>query len=284
MAKGGLGKGLSALIPSVAETKKVRIEEIPINEIEFNPNQPRKHFDQETFQELVSSIKEFGVIQPIVVRPKGASYEVVAGERRLKAAKEAGLKVVPAVIKKSSDSESLEIALIENLQREDLNAVEEAEAYRQLLEKFNLTQEELAEKVGKGRATITNALRILALPQSIKQLIIDGKLSSGHARALLSLSEESKQVKLAERIITEGLTVRQTESLVKIWQIIPKPYQKPPQPEVFQSFSKMLSESLSARVRVKMGSKRGKIEITFKNLKDFERISQLLLSEDRNKS
>lgn len=273
MAKGGLGKGLGALI-STGEAAEERLIEVPLHDIVVNPNQPRKQFNQQALEELVSSLKEFGLIQPVVVRQKGTRYEIVAGERRLKAAEMAGLKTIPAIVRQSTDSESLEMALIENIQRENLNAIEEAQAYKQLVEEFKLTQVELAGKVCKNRVTIANSIRLLALPESIKQLIIDGGISSGHARALLSLPGEEQQIKLAERILIEGMTVRQTENIVRLWQIVgaPRPKKRILQPKAFKKLARAMAKALGAKVRIKMTPKKGKIEIDFKTVEDLGRV------------
>lgn len=280
MAKGGLGKGLGALIPA-GEMEEERLIEVPVSDIVPNPNQPRKHFNQQALDEMVASIKEFGLIQPIVVRSKGTKYEIVAGERRLKAAEMAGLKTIPAVIRQSTDTESLEMALIENLQRENLNAIEEAQAYKQLIEEFKLTQTELAEKVGKSRVAIANSIRLLGLPESIKQLIIDGGISSGHARALLSLADEEQQIKLAERILIEGLTVRQTENIVRLWQMVgvTKPKKRLLQPKAFKKLARAMTKALGAKVRVKMTPKKGKIEIDFKSVEDLSRVYEKVVAK-----
>ncbi|MDI6822345.1 MAG: ParB/RepB/Spo0J family partition protein [Actinomycetota bacterium] len=278
MVKRGLGRGLSALISTLGQEEEgVWAEEIPVENISPNPNQPRKQFDPQAFEELVASIKEFGLVQPVVVRPKSDGFELVAGERRWKAAKEAGLTTIPAVIKESTDTESLEISLIENLQREDLNAIEEAMAYRQLIEQYNITQGELANRVGRSRVAITNTLRLLQLPDEIKQLITDGDISSGHARALLSLEDPEQQKKLAKRVVAEGLSVRQTENMVRLWQMSGAKHRRVLQPKAFKTIAKNLSETLSARVRVKMAQKKGKIEIEFKSIDELERIYKLIM-------
>lgn len=273
----GLGRGLSSLIPSLTQSEETRLNEIPIKEISANPNQPRKRFEREAFKELVASIKEFGLVQPVVVRPKRDGYELVAGERRWKAAREAGFSMIPAVIKSSTDVESLEITLVENLQRENLNAVEEAAAYQQLIDDFEVTQAELAQRLGKNRATIANTLRLLRLPERVKQLIIEGNLSSGHARALLPL-EDKRQIKLANRVIKEDLSVRQTEELVSRMRVekLPKRRVKTFKPESFDLAAKELSTVLRAKVKVGGSSTGGKIEIAFESLDELERLRRLL--------
>lgn len=283
MSKKGLGKGLSALIPGLAEEKKLNVEEIPLSDISPNPNQPRQSFDERSFFEMVESVRKFGVIQPIVVQPKGLGYEIVAGERRWRAAKEAGLKSIPAVIKRLEGPESLEIALIENLHREDLNAIEEARAYKTIIEKFNITQEELAKKIGKSRVAVTNTLRLLELPEEVKEAIVAGNLSAGHARALLGLKDEKKIKSLAERVMAEGLSVRETEKLARLMSLEKK--KKPStQPTAFREMAKELSKILKAPVKVRMTSQRGKIEIVFKKVEDLERIFSLLRKLGEEKS
>jgi ParB family chromosome partitioning protein len=275
MGKRGLGKGLSALIPGLAEEKKLNVEEIPLSDISPNPNQPRQSFNEQSFFEMVESVRKFGIIQPIVVQPKGLGYEIVAGERRWRAAKEAGLKSIPAVIKRLEGPESLEVALIENLHREDLNAIEEAQAYKTIIDKFKITQEELAKKIGKSRTAVTNTLRLLDLPEDVKEAIAVGNLSAGHARALLGLKEEEKIKSLAERVTSEGLSVRETEKLARLMSLEKKKTYSP-QPKAFREMGRELSKILKAPVKVKMTSRKGKIEITFKRVEELERIYSLL--------
>ncbi len=279
MVKRGLGKGLGALIPT-SGADEVRVGEIPIDEIVPNPNQPRKHFDPQAFEELVVSIKEFGLIQPVVCRIKGKDLEIIAGERRWRAAKEAGLNAIPVIIRNSTDTESLEMALIENIQRENLNAIEEATAYNQLIEDFDITQAELASRLGKSRTAIANTLRLLNLPEEVKSLIAEGNLSAGHARALLTLDDVEKQKKLAERIVIEGLSVRQAENIARLLMIqeAKRPHRRL-QPTAFKDIAKELGKSLATRVRVKLTSKKGKIEIDFKSLDDLDRIYHLLVGK-----
>ncbi len=279
MVKRGLGKGLGALIPT-SGADEVRVGEIPIDEIAPNPNQPRKHFDPQAFEELVVSIKEFGLIQPVVCRTKGKDFEIIAGERRWRAAKEAGLNAIPVIIRNSTDTESLEMALIENIQRENLNAIEEATAYNQLIEDFDITQTELASRLGKSRTTIANTLRLLNLPEEVKSFIAEGNLSAGHARALLTLDDVEKQKKLAERIVIEGLSVRQAENIARLLMIreAKRPHRRL-QPTAFKDIAKELGKSLATRVRVKLTSKKGKIEIDFKSLDDLDRIYHLLVGK-----
>jgi len=276
LTKRGLGKGLSALIPSINPVEGGYVQQISIESIAPNPNQPRKHFDEAAFGELVASIKEVGLVQPVVVRPKEDGYELIAGERRWKAAQAAGLTDLPAVIKDSSDSESLEIALIENLQREDLNAIEEANAYLCLTQVFNMKQEEIAKKVGKNRVTVTNILRLLRLNPQIQQMIIDGQISSGHARALLAIEDQKQQFKIAKKIVEQGLTVRQVESIARLSSLKSEKSQKQPQPQAFKDIAERLSQAFSAKVKVRMAGEKGKIEISFPLSQLNQIIEQLL--------
>jgi ParB family chromosome partitioning protein len=278
VTKRGLGKGLSALIPSISPIEGTYVQQIPVESISPNPNQPRKHLDEIAFEELVASIREVGLVQPVVVRPKGSGYELVAGERRWKAAQAAGLTNVPAVVKNTSDSESLEIALIENLQREDLNAIEEANAYLYLTEVFNMTQEEIAKKVGKNRVTVTNTLRLLRLNPEIQKMVVDGQISSGHARPLLAIDDHEQQLKVARKIAEQGLTVRQAESIARLMSSKARKNQKEPQPQAFKDIAERLSQTFSAKVKVKMVGEKGKIEISFP-LSQLNKIIEHLLKE-----
>lgn len=220
--KHGLGRGLGALIPQrpIAETTTTSgVREIQIAQIEPNPHQPRKRFANETLDELAASIREHGLIQPLVVKeipaPYGSRYQLIAGERRWRAAQRAGLNAVPAIIKGATPQQMLELALVENVQRADLNALEEAEAYRQLIQEFELTQEQVAQKVGKDRTTVSNALRLLKMPDALKDAVLNESISEGHARALMQIPEETKQQKLLAHVVDENLSVRQTEELVR---------------------------------------------------------------------
>lgn len=274
--KGGLGRGLGALIPSLGQTE-IEFEELPVSSIRPNPHQPRKHYDLESFQELIESIKQFGLVQPVVVRPRGEAFELVAGERRWRAAREAGLATIPALIRNSTEAESLEMALVENLQRENLNAIEEAAAYRLLIDEFNISQAELAEKVGKNRVTVTNTLRLLQLPVEIQAEVVEGNISSGHARALLSLSGEDEQKRLAARIAKENLSVRQTESIVRLLvSARGAPRKATAQPKELKAVARKLSTALRTRVKIKMKEERGRVLIEFESLEDLERIAGLI--------
>src|SRR5207248_1545716 len=221
--RGGLGRGLSALIPGATEKATAGLLEVPVGAVAPNPKQPRTHFEDEPLDALAASIKEVGVLQPIVVRRAGSGYELIAGERRLRAAKRAGLATVPAVVRDSEDSETLREALIENIHRQDLGPIELAEAFRSLLEDLGLKQEELAERVGVSRSHIANTLRLLQCSSEVQQLLADGKIQAGHARALLGMPDAEAQNTLALRTVAQELTVRQVEDLVRAYVDGPPP-------------------------------------------------------------
>jgi ParB family transcriptional regulator, chromosome partitioning protein len=278
VAKRGLGKGLDVLIGSAAAAEGNRLEEIPVKDIRPNPRQPRKKFDSGALEEMTRSVETFGVVQPVIVRPVGATYELIAGERRWRAAQEAGLEKIPAVIRQSTETDSLEMALIENLHRTDLNGIEEANAYQQLLEDFAITHEELSQRVGKSRATITNTLRLLQLPPRIQKEVVDDRISTGHARALLSFQEEpQRQDTICSRIIAEGLSVREVEDMAKgpqeplEVQVVEARAKTPPPEEAVEMFSR-LQEVLETRVRGSVGKRKGRIVIEFRNMRDLRRI------------
>lgn len=270
MVKKGLGRGLSALIPGLSSDQNL-LEEVAVNEIEPNPHQPRKNFDQEGFLELVASVKQHGVIQPVVVRRKNNGYEIVAGERRWRAAKEAGLKTVPALVRNSTDVESLEIALIENIQRENLNPLEEALAYQQLATICGCTHADLAEKVGKNRVTITNTLRLLQLPQEIQRLILENKLSSGHAKAVLICQKPENQIKLANKIAAEGLSVREAEQLAKLTNLESAKTSKATAPLELKRAARKLGKLLGFKVKVKVARGKTKLEIEVNSVEKLEK-------------
>lgn len=276
MAKRGLGKGLSALIPvkSNEGTTSLGTEEIEIEKIIPNLNQPRKNFEEESLNDLVESVKKVGLIQPIMIRPKGEQYEIVAGERRLRAATLAGVKKVPVVIRDVSDEESLQIALIENLQREDLNPFEEANAYLQLTENFGMTYKKIGEVVGKGRGAVSNIVGLLQLSKEIQELIIKNNISAGHAKALLPLRDEVKQKKIIERIISESLNVRQTENIVRFLlnTVGAEKLKKEARLESYKVAASRLSNFLDAKVRVRGNEEGGRIEIAFKKEEELNRI------------
>jgi len=282
MAKrGGLGRGLSALIPGAPEAGEASgLLEVPVNAVAPNPRQPRTRFDDEAIGALAASIREVGILQPIVVRKAGAGYELIAGERRLRAARVAGLATVPVVVRDSDDADTLREALIENIHREDLGPIELAEAFRQLLEELGLKQEELAERVGVSRSHIANTIRLLQLPIDVQQLLTDGKLQAGHARSLLSLGDGEAQTALGLRTVAEDLSVREVEELVR--RYIEAPAEKPatspkaedqsPIDTTLFEVEEILSEQLATRVQIQMGKKRGRVVIEFGSADDLERI------------
>lgn len=290
--RSGLGRGLAALLPTensaaVAEAPSTGayLRDIAVGSIEPNPNQPRAHFDEEALVELAQSIGELGVLQPILVRPlSDGSFQLIAGERRWRAAKRCGLDTIPCVVRTTDDVASVEQALVENLHRQDLSALEEAAAYLQLLEEFHLTHEELAKKVSKSRAAITNTLRLLQLPAVIQHLLSDGRISAGHARALLGTPDRAYQEALANRVVDEGLSVRAVEELIRNPQLAASgPAASPTsrtgetalrqlRPPGLLELEELLSEHLDTRVSVSMGGKRGKMVIEFATLEDLERI------------
>jgi ParB family chromosome partitioning protein len=277
-ARQALGKGLGALIPdrpsAEGEGKKSFLT-CGIEEIQPNPLQPRKTFKDEPLQDLVQSIREKGILQPLVVRRKGERYELIAGERRWRAAQKAGVKEVPILVKNVSESELLELSLIENIQREDLNPIEEAEAYKGLAEQFHLTQEDISQKVGKDRATVANALRLLKLPPEIKQSLAEGKVTVGHARAFLGLDSPEKQKAAWRKVLTGDLSVRQTENLIK--RLRPKAPAGPGKsPSEWEPLVEELQRSLGTRVRIVGRRKRGRIEIDFYSPEELERILDFL--------
>ena len=274
MAKKGLGKGLGALITSSADAEQPRHETIPVDSISPNPLQPRKHFKEESLRELAESLKEHGVVQPVVVRPAGTGYELLVGERRWRAAQLAGVKAIPAIIRDAEPSKGLEIALVENLHRDDLNGIEEGIAYRQLIEEFGLSQDELAQRVGKSRSAVANALRLLQLPVEIQASVVAEEITTGHARALLGLQGDHYQAVLLQRVIDEGLSVRQTEELVRRrlsggGEVAREERVKP---VTLQEPADLLSASLQTRVKVVQGKRKGKIIIEFRGEKDLTRL------------
>ena len=280
--RGGLGRGLSALIPgAVDEGTGAGLLEVPVNAVKPNPRQPRTVFDEDTLSALAVSIQEVGVLQPIVVRRTGEAFELIAGERRLRAAKAAGLATIPVVVRESDDAESLREALIENIHREDLNPIELAEAFRELLEELGLKQETLAERLGMSRSHIANTIRLLQLPADAQQLLAGGKIQAGHGRALLSLADSEAQTTLALRIAAEDLTVREVEELVRNYidhpaseaagkpslKAVPAPVENP-----LAEVEELLSEQLATRVTIQMGKRRGKMVIEFGSADDLDRI------------
>jgi len=250
---------------------------MPLAQIQPNPKQPRTDIDEESIAELADSISKVGLLQPIIVRPYGEGYQIIAGERRWRASKVAGLERVPVRILAADDTSSLEIALIENLQREDLNSIEEARGYRRLLTEYQMTQAELADKVSKSRSAITNALRLLDLPEEVQEMVYQGKLTAGHARAILSVPDEALRVKLATKLAEEGLSVREAENLARLYaagQTERAP--RPTTPKSFKVVARKLRSVLGTNVRVKQNDKKGKIEIEFHGEEDLERIFRML--------
>ncbi|HKE53676.1 MAG TPA: ParB/RepB/Spo0J family partition protein [Actinomycetota bacterium] len=279
MKRGGLGRGLSALIPGAVE-EGAGLLEIPVEAVAPNPRQPRTTFEDEALDALALSIREVGVLQPIVVRKTSSGFELIAGERRLRAAKLAGLATVPAVIRESDDAESLREALIENIHREDLNPIELAEAFRELLEELGLKQETLAERLGMSRSHIANTIRLLQLPPDVQAQLAAGRIQAGHGRALLTLGDAEAQRSLALRIAAEDLSVREVEELVRTYLEHPSQPERPPAlaavPEPSENplaeVEELLSEQLATRVEIQMGKRRGKIVVEFGSADDLERI------------
>lgn len=307
---GGLGKGLDALIPAKASSekegekkerirteakteKKAKVSEMPekppaaeqkvkISSVEPNRSQPRKHFDEDALLELAESIKQYGVLQPLLVSDKKGYYEIIAGERRWRAAKMAGLKEVPVIVKEFTEQEVVEISLIENIQREDLNPIEEAMAYKRLLEEFHLKQDEIAERVAKSRTAVTNSMRLLKLDEKVQQMLIDEMISAGHARAILALSDKEAQVTVALKVFDEKMSVRETEKLVKTLL-------EPPKTRNVEKDTRedAIYESLEEKMKTIMGTKvfihrkknnKGKIEIEYYSRDELERIIDLFES------
>jgi ParB family transcriptional regulator, chromosome partitioning protein len=278
MSKRGLGRGLDALL-SVAPQATERSTEVPVSEIRPNPLQPRKVFAPAALDELVRSIKASGVIQPVVVRSAGSSgYELIAGERRWRAAKEAGLVRIPAIVRDASDAEALQLALIENLLREDLNPMEEAEAFQRLIAEFGWTQDELGERVGRDRSSIANSLRLLRLPGSIQDDLRTGRLTMGHARAILALSEEGDQLALRDEILAHSWSVRATEERVQKRRATPAT-RRSASPEL-RALEASLQRTLMTRVRITGAGRRGRIEVEYATAEELERLADLLGARD----
>lgn len=306
--RSGLGKGLSSLIPMAdsgsssgdgADPDHAVLIEIPISDVAPNPHQPRVHFDEETLSELAASIGQLGVLQPVLVRRVGETYQLIAGERRWRAARRAGLAAIPAVVRTTDDLRAVEQALVENLHRQDLTPLEEAAAFQQLIEDFGLTHDDVAQRVGKSRSSISNTLRLLGLPPAVQHLLADGKLSAGHARALLGTPDRGLQERLARQAVREGWSVRTVEEWVRnggngpaptpAVEVAPAP--PPPtdgagiieatrlRPPGLLELEQLLADALDTRVTVQMGAKRGKVSIDFADLEDLERIYRLIIGE-----
>lgn len=276
--RGGLGRGLEALIPG--DTKKMSdLVQVPVEKIRANPEQPRRRFDQATLEEMAASIEEVGVLQPVVVRPGDDGFVLVAGERRWRAARMAGLATIPAVVRGEPEDPSLVEALVENVQREDLTPLEEAHAYRQLLEEYGMTQEEVASRVGKSRPSVANTLRLLQLPSEIQSLVDSGKLTAGHARPLIGLEDGAGAVRLAEQAVKEGWSVRQVEEAVRrgrqgrtggrsrVHEVRPV--------EIIE-LEKRLADKLDTKVKIDYQRQKGKVVIRFGSVEDLERIYRII--------
>jgi ParB family chromosome partitioning protein len=268
---------LGSLIPSSGQQGPDEILELPVSVIAPNPNQPRTQMDDDRIGELADSLKKVGVLQPIIVRPHGEEFQIVAGERRWRAAKLAGLEKVPVRVMGATEGEALEIALIENLQRQDLNAMEEARGYRRLLTEYQMTQAELADKVSKSRSAVANTLRLLDLPDEVQELLAQDKLTAGHARAILAVPDEDRRLKLAERIVADGMSVREAETLARLFAAGgAERVSRPASPKSFKIVARKLRRLLSTNVRVKQVSNKCKIEIEFQGEDELERIFRLL--------
>ena len=293
--RNGLGKGLDSLIPNKtvkeesASQQKVSKEKqeknvgsgeilVKINEVEPNREQPRKEFDEDSLMELADSIRQFGILQPLLVQKKKDYYEIIAGERRWRAAKLAGVKEVPVIIKDYSSQEIVEIALIENIQREDLNPIEEAKAYQRLIKDYRLKQDEVAEKVSKSRAAITNSLRLLKLDERVQDMVIEGKISSGHARTIITIEDKDKQYMIAQKIFDEKLSVRDVEKLMKALDAPEKPEKKAPKNDfVYRDLEQKMKAIMGTQVVIKnKNNNKGKIEIEYYSQAELERIYELL--------
>lgn len=283
--RSGLGKGLDSLIPTGGEGDG-SLRDLPLSQITANRYQPRVQFDEESLASLTASVRELGVLQPILVRPSGdGEYELIAGERRFRAAKRAGLTTVPALVRSVEDLSSLEQALVENLHRQDLNPLEEAAAYQQLIEDFDLTQEQVAKRCGRSRSGVANLLRLFQLPPEVQRLVGEGELSAGHARAILGTDDEAYQLSLARRVVDEQLSVRQVEEAVRLRNEGPTP---PPErergapaekPASYLEVEDLLASRLDTRVKVDGSGGRGRVVVQFADVDDLDRITRILLGE-----
>jgi len=283
VSRKALGRGLRALIPESDAFEGAAVRVIPIDQIDRNPEQPRKHFDESQLEELKESILAHGVLEPIIVRPVGGRYEIVVGERRWRAAKLAGLDAIPAAVREMSDREAMELALVENLQREDLNPIEEAEAYKRLMDEFGLTQEEVADRVGKKRSTVANRLRLLEMEPELRAEVSAGRLSAGHAKALLAINSSQERMEIARRVIEDGWSVRAVEEYAR------RAGRKPSGPRraaarrakdpFLQEIEERLQQCLGTKVRIVGQSRRGRIEIDYYSEEDIERILEIIVGE-----
>lgn len=279
--KQALGRGLNALM-SEAQTETGNVTSdtlVDITKIQPNPNQPRTHFNETLLQELSESIRENGVLQPLLVRKKGQKYEIIAGERRYQASKLAGIEKLPVIIKDVDDQKMLELALIENLQRSDLNPIEEAKGYKQLLKESGMTQEALSKAVSKSRSAITNSLRLLDLPDEVQQFLFDGKMTAGHARAILAVPFEDARIRLAQKVVNEGLSVRATENLAPLFSVgeeLKKP--KAVTPQSYKKAARALRQVFNTNVKVKSSRGKNKIEIEFKDEEELSKILSVVMN------
>ena len=279
----GLGKGIEALFPGEALRKDDIVENISIQQLTVNPFQPRKIFNEEAIQELSNSIQEHGILQPLVVRKKGKKYEIVVGERRFRAAQLAGLLEVPALVKDLTQQQMMELAIIENLQREDLTPIEEAEAYQSLIENIGFTQDQLAQRLGKSRPHIANHIRLLGLPESIRQMMNDNQLTMGHGRALLGLKNKNVIMNIANKIVEQGLNVRQLEALVQMQNEDVLREKTQPKKNIFvEAKESRLREFFGTNVQIKKTKDKGKIEIEFYSDEDLQRILEILHLENED--
>jgi ParB family transcriptional regulator, chromosome partitioning protein len=284
----GLGRGLDALLPTseAQDAPESKLKDVEVASIRPNPRQPRTSFGEDSLDELASSIEQLGILQPLLVRETSSGeYELVAGERRLRAARKAGLTQVPVLLVEADDRGSMQRALVENVHREDLNPMEEAEAYRVLLEASSATHDDLAQSVGKSRAAITNSLRLLELPVEVQRFLVDGRLSAGHGRALLGLQGNPFQLRLAKRVAQEGLSVRETEDLVRKYGSMTAVSHRqtngsPERPAAVTEAQRRLADALQTRVRVNMGARKGKIVVDFVSLEELSRLMDLLLGSN----
>lgn len=280
--KSGLGRGLGSLMGEAqSETGFASADtSLPIEDITPNPNQPRTHFNETELNELAESIREHGVLQPLLVRKHGSTYEIIAGERRYQASKLAGLDKLPVIIRDVDDQEMLELALIENLQRSDLNPIEEAKGYKQLIATSGMTQESLSKAVSKSRSAITNSLRLLDLPESVQQYVFDGKLTAGHARAILAVPYEEERIKLADKVVQDGLSVRATENLAPLFSVGDVP--KTPRaitPQSYKKAARVLRQIFKTNVKVRSTRGKNKIEIEFKDEEELSSILDMMMNQ-----
>jgi ParB family chromosome partitioning protein len=286
VGKRGLGRGLSALIATGEGVGGLKFEELPVSAIRPNSRQPRNSFPEAGIRELAASIREVGILQPLVVRSTPGGFELIAGERRLRAAREAGLERVPVLIRQAGENESMELALVENLQRENLSPLETAAAYQALMDGFGLSKERLARRLGKSRAAVTNTLRLVHLPENIQALLSEGRISEGHARALLGLANEEQMTELARKVADEKLSVRRTEELVREMLANPRTSSQAPSerrattPARFHEASRLIREAIELPVRVKSLKSGGKVEIRFREPQELEALVSLLTAQE----